>query len=245
MPLPARETLIKLTLAPVLLAQGRYTRWATPRLAEPAGPREGVDGDGPPLRLLVLGDSAAAGVGVEHQSQALIGHLVAALRQSHRVTWSLRAQTGLQAQDVRALVQQEPARPVDVVVVSVGVNDITAGTPVGTWARTLHALVEDISDKFARPHILLSGVPPMRHFRALPQPLRWFLGLHADRFNQHLEAVAAHYPQCTLLRPEFPAVTEYLASDGFHPGPSAYALWATAAIPLILDMPRTDAPASV
>lgn len=243
MPLPARETLAKITLAPLLLAQGRYTRWATPKLAEPAGPREGVEGSGPHLNLLVLGDSAAAGVGVAHQSQALTGHLVATLARSHQVTWSLRAQTGLQAQDLRTVVANEPSRPIDVVVVSVGVNDITAGTPVHVWSQTLEALIAELSAKFEQPHILLSGVPPMRHFRALPQPLRWFLGLHADRFNQHLQQIAAQHAECTLLAPEFPTVAEYLASDGFHPGAPAYALWARAAVPLILERPRVDATA--
>ncbi|KAB0649370.1 SGNH/GDSL hydrolase family protein, partial [Burkholderia diffusa] len=51
-------------LGPLLLMQGRRVRRVTPRLAEAAGPRDGTAGDGPPLRVLVLGDSAAAGVGV-------------------------------------------------------------------------------------------------------------------------------------------------------------------------------------
>ncbi|NIP82235.1 MAG: SGNH/GDSL hydrolase family protein, partial [Gemmatimonadetes bacterium] len=50
-------------LAPILVAQGLFVRWRTTRLPEPPGDREGVTGAGPPLRLLVAGDSAAAGVG--------------------------------------------------------------------------------------------------------------------------------------------------------------------------------------
>ncbi|EKS9872121.1 SGNH/GDSL hydrolase family protein, partial [Burkholderia cepacia] len=40
-------------LGPLLFAQGRYVRRVTPRLPEAAGPRDGVAGDGPPLRVLV------------------------------------------------------------------------------------------------------------------------------------------------------------------------------------------------
>ncbi len=59
-----RHALVTAALAPLLLWQGRHVRRVTPRLPEAAGPRAGTTGHGPPLRLLVLGDSAAAGVGV-------------------------------------------------------------------------------------------------------------------------------------------------------------------------------------
>ena len=88
---------LKLALSPVLVAQGVYTRLRTPRLPEATGPRSGVVGSGPMLRLLVLGDSSAAGVGVGLQRDALAGPLARALaRQSHlQVHWQLLARTGL------------------------------------------------------------------------------------------------------------------------------------------------------
>lgn len=47
-------------LAPVLIGQGRYVRRVTPSLQEPEGERQGSLGEGPELRVLILGDSAAA-----------------------------------------------------------------------------------------------------------------------------------------------------------------------------------------
>ena len=87
-------TLAIATLAPLLLWQGRRVRRVTPRLPEPAGPRAGVAGQGAPLRLLVLGDSAAAGVGVARQRDALTGRLLAELSPRHTVHWRLLAHTG-------------------------------------------------------------------------------------------------------------------------------------------------------
>ena len=52
--------LLQLLLAPWLIWQGRKVRKNTLRLPEAAGPREGQQGSGTSLRLLVLGDSAAA-----------------------------------------------------------------------------------------------------------------------------------------------------------------------------------------
>ena len=56
---------LKLALAPVLVAQALRTRRRAPVLPEPAGPRQGCVGQGESeLRLLIAGDSSAAGVGV-------------------------------------------------------------------------------------------------------------------------------------------------------------------------------------
>ena len=52
------ETLAKIFLGPVLLAQGLYTRRVTPKLPEAEGERQGDAGSGDVLRLLIVGDSA-------------------------------------------------------------------------------------------------------------------------------------------------------------------------------------------
>ena len=66
-------------IGPVLFLQGKHVKRVTPKLSEPEGHRHGQVGQGKGLSLLIVGDSAAAGVGVEHQQQALSGRLVAAL----------------------------------------------------------------------------------------------------------------------------------------------------------------------
>ena len=64
----------KVVLSPVLLAQGRRVRRTALRLTEAAGERSGlvvVESVEPELKLLIVGDSTMAGVGVEHQSSPL------------------------------------------------------------------------------------------------------------------------------------------------------------------------------
>ena len=80
---------LKLMLSPVLVAQALRTRARLPRLPEPDGARQGVHGSGPRLRVLITGDSSAAGVGVISQREALAGQLSAAL-----APWLARAFTG-------------------------------------------------------------------------------------------------------------------------------------------------------
>ena len=95
-----RHALATGALAPVLLAQGRRLRRTVPSLPEPAGARSGASGSGPLLRLLVAGDSAAAGVGAQTQDDALTGRIVAGLAPSFHVRWKLLAFTGAMTVDM-------------------------------------------------------------------------------------------------------------------------------------------------
>lgn len=78
-----------LALLPILLIQGRKVRKNTPRLLEAGGEREGTTGEGQPLSLLILGDSAAAGVGVDTQQDALSGAIISELQNEYRLQWKL------------------------------------------------------------------------------------------------------------------------------------------------------------
>lgn len=218
--------LVTLLLAPLLLVQGRQVRRDTPRLPEPAGPRAGESGDGPPLRLLVLGDSAAAGVGVAEQDQALLGRLSGELGSSFRLQWRLQATTGHRLADIIAALEQVPPEAFDVVVVSAGVNDATGGTARATWRRQLARLAGQLRGRHGARLVLLSALPPMQSFPALPQPLRWYMGWRARRFNATLAGFAAAEPGCHLAVPDFPLEPSYMAADGFHPGAAAYRHWA-------------------
>lgn len=213
-------------LGPLLFAQGRYVRRVTPRLPEAAGPRDGSVGNGPPLRVLVVGDSAAAGVGVATQHDALAGHLASALAATHRVRWKLLARTGLTTRELVDWLAAEPTEPFDVAVTSLGVNDVTGGVPPARWLAQQTELVRLLAARFQVGHAILSAVPPMERFPALPQPLAWYLGRRAKRLNTALAGWAGAQPHCTFLRVDLPLERHLMAADGFHPGAAACAVWA-------------------
>ena len=222
-----RYWLTTLSLAPLLWLQGRRVRRVTPILPEPPGDRQGVSGQGRILRLLILGDSSAAGVGAAHQSEALSGQLVADLSQSYRLHWRLAATTGHKVRDVLSRIESTATETFDVIVVAVGANDATSGTGVAKWLDMQAQVVHTLTSKFGARHILLSSLPPMHLFPALPQPLRWYIGMRAKRLNRALTGFAAqHAPLCEMAAADFPLEPQYMASDGFHPGPLAYQVWA-------------------
>lgn len=213
-------------LAPVLLAQGAYARRVTPRLPEPDGPRQGLAGAGRPLRLLIAGDSAAAGVGAATQAAALSGRLVSMLARHFCVSWQLMARTGNAIADLVQQMDAAPRQAFDVAVLSVGVNDVTRGTSARRWLELQNRLVELLTMEFEVRHVLLACIPPMEHFPALPHPLGWYLGKRGAHLNQlSLDRVQRH-PHCEFVDPGFMPEPRFIATDGFHPGPDAYAFWA-------------------
>ncbi|MFO1379795.1 MAG: SGNH/GDSL hydrolase family protein [Chitinivorax sp.] len=221
-----RHLLATLALGPLLLLQGKYVRRVTPKLPEPPGARQGESGNGPPLRLLILGDSAAAGVGAATQAEALSGQLVAALHGDFRVQWKLLARTGSTTPETLQHMRSAAREPFDVVVISLGVNDVTANRAPASWLRSKMELVQLLQREYAAGLVLLSELPPMHRFPALPQPLRWYLGVQARRYNRVLAGFAATQAGCRLESVALPPQGEALvASDGFHPGAGFYRLW--------------------
>ncbi len=213
-------------LSPVLLAQGIYVRLVTPRLPEPAGVRHGVEGAGKSLRLLIVGDSAAAGVGAESQVSALSGRLASMLAPHFHLSWWLIAKTGHKVRDVLNSIESVSQEDFDVAVVSVGVNDVTGGTSLKKWQELLSHLCERLQSRFEIQHIFLTSIPPMQIFPALPLPLRWYLGKRAESFNQAMRDLTKKSENWEYVQPEFPLTREFIAADGFHPSPAAYSIWA-------------------
>jgi lysophospholipase L1-like esterase len=224
-----RHRLAGIALAPILVAQGLRVRRVTPRLPEPSGARSGIVGSGPRLRLLIAGDSSAAGVGVSYQQDALSGHLAAGLSNAFELSWKLVARTGHTVKDVLDGLQVVTPEPFDVAFICAGVNDVTGHTRPRRWIARQSALIELLASRFGVAHVIFSSLPPMHVFPALPQPLRWYLGTKAALLDDLLARLVERDARCELLRVDFPLEAGYMASDGFHPGAAAYRLWGSVA----------------
>lgn len=220
----APDQLLRLPLAPLLLAQGLWVRRSAQVLPEPLGPRQGGDGDG--LRLLILGDSSAAGVGAKTQGQALSGHLAASLVAECQLTWLLEAETGATTKTSLQKLDGLPEGRFDIALLVHGVNDTTRFTAARRFRSRQLALMDQLRARHGVRLFLLSGVPPMHHFPLLPQPLRWVLGCHANRLDRQLAALAAQREDTVHQPLNLPFDPRFVATDGFHPSPRAYRVWA-------------------
>ena len=195
-------------------------------MPEPTGSRAGLCGQGPLIRVLVAGDSGAAGVGVATQDQALCGHLVERLSQHFTVDWCVLAVNGLDSPGLVKLLEDTPLVRFDVVILSMGANDVTSLCSPRRWVLWQTQLAELIACRFAPALLVHSAVPPMHVCAALPQPLRWFMGRWALEMNALLSAVLRGHAQRTMHWHPATTAVSGLATDGIHPSSNGYARWA-------------------
>jgi lysophospholipase L1-like esterase len=217
---------VKLALSPLLVAQALLTRRRLPRLPEASGERQGTAGklDAPPLRVLIAGDSSAAGVGVVTQRKALAGQLADRLARgcAARVTWRLVAKAGLTTAQTLHLLQREAPPRADVAVIVTGVNDVVDQIPSHQAVSAREALANWLRNAHGVQHVVFAPLPPIHAFPGLPQPLRWVAGTDARRHNKALRHWTATRGDVSCVDMAMPLDASAMASDGFHPGEPVY-----------------------
>lgn len=214
---------------PLLVLQGRWVRHRTPHLPEAGEPNTGQTlGSGPPASVLVVGESTVAGVGVSAHAEGLSGQFAQAWaeRLGRPVRWAAVGKNGVTAKTTRRiLLPRVPEQPVDLIVVVLGVNDTKDLTPVPVWRRELLSLFRDLRQRTGPAPLLISGVPPMGQFPALPPPLRQFLGLRAAVMDEALQEAARRTPNASWVGGFGSVDPGMFCEDRFHPGPAGYAVW--------------------
>ena len=220
-------------LMSMIVPQGLYVRARALQLPEAAGDRVGTGGDGPCLRVLIVGDSSAAGVGVDSQEQALSGQLVKRLSRDHCVEWTLAARIGATAGSVMSLLDQIEGKEFDIAITALGVNDAKNGVSLARWISTCDALYARLQDEFGVKLICASGMPPVKDFPLLHGPLRWALSRRAQLFDLAHRGLVQTLPGVKYLQGPARLLPEEMSVDGFHPAAPVYREWARLADDLI------------
>jgi len=224
---------LKPLLLPLLLSQAWHARRRAPVLPEAEGERAGLvevprragrPAGGDPLRLLVVGDSSAAGVGVAHQDQGLVGHLSRALawRIDRPVQWQLVARKGANTAQAMQLLQSQPVQAADIAVVALGVNDLIDRVPRALALRQRGRLARWLQAHAGVRHVVFAPLPPVHRLPLLPQPLRWVAGADARAHDSAVARWAARRPDVHHVPIEPDVSPHNMAADGFHPAEPIY-----------------------
>ncbi|MFT4029548.1 MAG: SGNH/GDSL hydrolase family protein [Protaetiibacter sp.] len=219
---------------PRILAQKRALEASAERLPDAPRPWEGKLEGSDPLRLLVIGDSTAAGTGTTSQDEALPGRLARELhaRTGRGVIWRAVAENGADTgQFLDRHLTDALARPADLVFVSLGANDAIHARSARAFARDLRKLLETLSDRLPEARILLANLPVFARFELLPEPLRRTLSRHSLNLERVARGVIARDARWMMTEQVPPPYgPDFFASDSFHPSASGYADWARWAI---------------
>jgi lysophospholipase L1-like esterase len=221
----------------------RNRRYAQPEmglaLRTTMGPQSG-----PPLRLVLMGDSSSLGVGVEQLADTVGGQLATLLAegtptfparhvQLSSVGVSGSRSTDLATQVARALLGGRP----DVVVILIGANDATSLRRPTESAAYLGAAVRRLRD--AGVEVVVGTCPDLGAVRAIAPPLRQLTGWLGRRMARaQAKAVRAAGGTVVDLADEtgavFRADAGTLCYDGFHPSADGYRVWAHALLPAVI-----------
>lgn len=217
------------------------------RLPEAVG-RAGRHGTGRVVRhVVVIGDSVAAGVGVARGEDTLAGCLARALA-APAATWAIHARGGLDARGVRGLLDgpgvPEDLTAADVVVLSVGVNDLKAGHGLGRWRTDLDGLLGGLVRAAPGAVVVLLGMPPVGMFPALPRGLRGPLGARAVQMDEVGMEITRRYDVLHLpLDADLLENADAFAADGFHPSARTHGQLADLVVDLLDEQGRGESDA--
>lgn len=195
-----------------------------------------LGGDGPALRMVWLGDSTAAGQGASNADAAVPRRVARAL--GRPVDLTVRAVSGDRIADVvdhqvDGLADLHP----DVVLVSIGANDVVHLTTRDDFRDGLRQLLDRVPDSAL---LVLLGVPDMGAPPRLAQPLRAIAGWRGRALDDVTREVAgdsgaAYVDIAGETGPEMRADSgRTFAADRYHPSDDGYALWATAVLEVLV-----------
>lgn len=203
---------------------------------------DGIYGDdlpGRPIRVLVLGDSAAVGYGVTRADatpSAMIGVGLAHVMDAP-VEVQCRAVVGAQAADLMGQIDLDPDWHPEVAVIVVGTNDVTHRVTPRTSARLLGAVVRRLVAEDC--DVIVGTCPDLGTVQPIHQPLRTVArklsrALARSQTIAVVEAGGRAVSLGDLLGTLFTEKRDVMfGADHFHPSETGYANMVSVLIPAI------------
>lgn len=188
-----------------------------------------------PVRIVMIGDSTAAGIGSTVTTGSVGGHLASLLQESGvSVELSSVAISGSQTEDLGPQVSRALMAKPDLAVVLIGANDATHLASIRGVRKNLGDALDRL--KAADVGVVVGTCPDLDAAYAFLQPLRAIAGF---RGRQIASAERGVIEKRDLPHVDIAAETgdtirndpdRYLSVDRLHPNDEGYLLWAKALI---------------
>ncbi|MEO5664649.1 MAG: SGNH/GDSL hydrolase family protein [Nocardioides sp.] len=195
---------------------------------------------GPAIRITLLGDSSAAGYGVERVEDTPGAQLASgvAAQADRRVHLREFAKVGARSSDLLAQIEAAlPTNP-DLAVILIGANDVTHSVLPSQSVQHLAEGVRLLRDNGAA--VVVGTCPDLGTIKPIAPPLKqvarsWSRRLAAAQTIAVVEAGGRTVALASILGPEFAAAPALLfGPDQFHPSADGYKQLASVLIPSCL-----------
>jgi lysophospholipase L1-like esterase len=215
----------------VLTAEAKLARRAIGTLRKEAPPDAtgwyGRGRPGPAIKVALLGDSSAAGYGLDRVEQTPGALLASGIAESadRRVFLRELAVVGARSSDLAGQVDKTlPLKP-DVAVILIGTNDVTHQVLPATSVRHLAEGVRRLRE--AGIAVLVGTCPDLGTVKPIAPPLKqvartWSRRMAAAQTIAVVEGGGRTVSLGSILGPEFAAAPALFGPDQFHPSAKGY-----------------------
>lgn len=203
-----------------------------------------ADGDGPVVRMAVVGDSVVEGVGASSERTSLAGQVATKVAERTGRAVEVRGfgVSGARTRDVAEDQLEELERgEFDVIVIEVGSNDVTHGTRLGDIEAATRRMLERATD--LAPIVVFGGAGRLdtTNFR---RPLRDVIMWRATQVRQLQARVtdgvdAVDYMNVAKeVSPTYSRTEGSNSEDEFHPSDIGHEIWARPIADLVVERLR-------
>jgi lysophospholipase L1-like esterase len=195
------------------------------------------------IRIAVLGDSIAHGIGATHESETPAARLAAALTAaSLEVEVRVFAAPGAGSRDLAGQVRRASAWGPEVAVIVIGANDLTHQVRPAAAAGDLRAAVRALRSVPAE--VVVAPAPDLSVVPGVPAAMRAGVraasqALRREQVRAVLEEGGRTADASGDTSPAFARDPRLFSADRFHPSSAGYAVIHEALLPLVLAAART------
>lgn len=223
--------------------QGKRIKENVPHLPEANGPTGMVKADSTTektLRLLAIGESTIAGVGVKEHQEGFTGTLaneLSSLFQTN-VSWKVYARSGYTAElALKKLMAKITEDKADLIVIGLGANDAFTLNSPKKWRKDISNIIEHLKGKYPDASIAFCNMPPIKEFPAFPFLIKLVIGNLIELLGGELKKIVAGYDnifyadevitlKTWMKRYQIAGEESEFFSDGVHPSKLTYQTWA-------------------
>ncbi|MDX6327479.1 MAG: hypothetical protein QOK15_3833 [Nocardioidaceae bacterium] len=191
------------------------------------------------MRLALLGDSIAHGVGASHESDSLAPRLAAGLAtHSLGVETRVFAVPGARSRDLPGQVRRALTWHPDVAVVVIGANDLAHRVPTDGAAQDLRAAVSALREQDIE--VVVAPAPDLSVVPDVPVAMRPVVRAASEALRrQQVRAVLEEGGRVADSAAEtsvaFGRDGSLFSADRFHPSSAGYAVICRALLPVVLE----------
>ena len=198
---------------------------------------------GPPVRVVILGDSTLTGPGLGSPDDLWVRRALSALDLGRPIDLVSFAVGGSRVEDVRRRLDEALAIDADAAILSVGSNDAIHGTAARRFVAGYDALLTELLERV--PVAAVTNVGDLGNIARFPRPLRHLVRRRGRTFCRLVEDAAQRHGAVLLdVTPSnhFFRDRSLFGPDMFHPTSVGHAKWADAVAPsLLLALSRLEA----